>query len=432
MVWQIFFSLQPVKKPIANRFFGFLILMAAVTTVGTASAQESAQEFRAVTESEAVELLLRQQIHTERWEARVATSEADRIIAGAFPNPSLGYQREQLFSDPGQFEETIEIEQRLPVSGRRGLETRAARSISRATAADVRNEQRQMRRRTRELFYELLYRRRVVEIHEQSVLRLQESIEIMERRVDAGESSPYELERLRREEAEITATLDTQLAQLESERAAFASWLGFSPRDEAIIEARGRLLPDQLPAEQVVDDAIAAHPEIAAAEHRIDAFEFEGDAAARWWIPDLMLRGGFKREGHGDSQDLGVQFGISAAIPVFYRGQGHQDRARARTIQTRFQRQWIEQQITARALGLLRQTRRLAETTLTYREDSVDGARRVLELAEQAYEAGEAGLLELLDAHQSLLDARLREIDLSAQTRRTHIELRSLIELEEE
>ncbi len=432
MVWRTFFSRQPPKKPIANRFFGFLFLVAVVITVGTASAQESVKESRAVTESQAVELLLRQQAHTDRWEARVAASEADRIIARAFPNPTLGYQREQLFSDPGQFEETIELEQRLPVSGRRGLETRAAGSTARATAADVRNEQRQMRRRIRELFYELLYQQRVVEIHEQSLLRLQESIEVMERRVDAGESSPYELERLRREEAEIAATLDTYLAQLESERIVFASWLGFAPMDDTIIEARGRLLPDELPAEKEVGDAIAAHPEIVATEHRIDAFEFEGDAAARWWIPDLVVRGGIKREGRGDSRELGVEFGLFADIPIFYRGQGHQDQARAWTIQARSQRQWNEEMMTARALGLLHQTRRLAETTVTYREDSVDGARRVMGLAEQSYEAGEAGLLELLDAHHSLLDARLRELELSAQTRRTHIELLSLIESEEE
>lgn len=415
-----------------SRFLVVFLLMATFAVTNTAWAQQDSPEPRGLTESEAIELLLRHEPHIQRWDSGIGIRQADATIAGAFPNPSVGYHREQLFAESTRFEETVELEQRLPISGRRRLQTRAAQEMIRAQQAEIADERIDLRRQVRELFYRLLYRQRVVETHRQSMERIDDTIEMMERRVDAGESSPYQLERLRRERAEFEATLNIEIGRIQSERAELAGWLGIPSDNSSSLQPRGRLLPDKLPDEQEMATSVAAHPTLVATGHRIDAYELEADAAARWWIPDLIVRGGFKRERHGSTQDLGFEAGLSVAVPLFYRGGGHRDRVRARSMQARATRTWHRESMTARTRGLVRQTRQLIDAATEYEQESVDRAQHILRLAEQSYNAGEAGLLELLDAHQGLLDARLRQLELAVEARNSFIELLSLIEPEEE
>lgn len=425
------FCLHILKKPTINRFFVVLWTATFAITNG-ASAHQDDSDIRELTESEVIELVLEDEPHTQRWESQLQERQADATIAEAFPNPSVGYHREQLFAGPTRFEETVELEQRLPISGRRRLQTRAAREMTRAQQAQITDERTELRRQIRNLFYRLLYRQRFVEIHRQSVNRLDEAIEVMERRADVGESSAYELERLRREKADFQASLDTAASRMQQDRAELAGWLGIPPEDASSLQLRGRLLPDELPDEQDVADQIGAHPTLVAAGHRIDAYDLEAEAASRWWIPDLVVRGGFKRERHGPNGDLGFEAGLFVALPLFYRGGGHRDRARAQSMQARATRRWHQESMTARTLGLVRQTRRLVEATTDYQRESVDRSQRILRLAEQSYEVGEARLLELLDAHQGLLDARLRRLELATEARNSFVELLSLIEFKEE
>ncbi len=428
---RIGFYIQILKKPTINRFFVVLLTL-TFAIPGAASAQQDDPDVREITESEAIELLLDSEPHTQRWDHQIRERRADATVVNAIPNPSVGYQREQLFAVPTRFEETVELEQQLPISGRRRLQTRAAEKLIEVQRAEIADERTDLRRQIRALFYRLLYRQRVVEAHRHSVDRLGETIEMMEQRVDAGESSPYELERLRREKAELEATLATETGRMQSERAELAGWLGLPSDDASSLRPRGRLMPEELPDEGEVDDPITDHPRLAAAGHRIDAYELEADAAARWWIPDLVVRGGFKRERQGPTRELGFEAGLSVAVPLFYRGGGHRDRARAQSMQARATRRWHRESMSARTRGLVQKTRHIADAATDYEEESVDRAQRILRLAAQSYDAGEASLLELLDAHQGLLDARLRQLELTAEARDSFIELLSLIESEEE
>lgn len=429
-MWRTGFRTPMFKKPTMNRFF-VVLWTATFAITNAASAQPNGSESRVLTESEAIELALVHEAHNQRWESQIQERQADATVAGAFPNPVVGYHREQLFGESSRFEETVEFEQRLPISGRHRLQHRAALEMTRAQQAQIADDRTELRRRTRELFYRLLHRQRVVEIHRQSVDRLDDTIAVMEQRVDAGESSSYELLRLRRQKAEFKATLDTEVGRIQRDREELAGWLGIASDEDSSVQPRGRLVPEKLPDEREVIDSVNEHPRLATVEHRIDAYELEADAAGRWWIPDLVVRGGFKRERHGPTQDLGFEAGVSVAVPLFYRGSGHRDRARARLIQTRATRAWRRESMTAHSLGLIRQTRRLVDAATDYQQESVERAQRILLLAEQSYDAGEAGLFALLDAHQGLLDARLRQRELAAEARHSFIELLGLIESEE-
>jgi outer membrane protein, heavy metal efflux system len=53
----------------------------------------------------------------------------------------------------------------------------------------------------------------------------------------------------------------------------------------------------------------------------------------------------------------------------------------------------------------------------------VEGSRRLAEIAEAAYRGGEAGILELLDAHRALAEANSQALELELVARAAMLEL---------
>ena len=66
---------------------------------------------------------------------------------------------------------------------------------------------------------------------------------------------------------------------------------------------------------------------------------------------------------------------------------------------------------------------RYRDLAVRYRTGSVEPAAELVAIAEAAYQEGEYGILELLDAHRVALGARLRFLELAAAARRAAIEL---------
>jgi cobalt-zinc-cadmium efflux system outer membrane protein len=63
------------------------------------------------------------------------------------------------------------------------------------------------------------------------------------------------------------------------------------------------------------------------------------------------------------------------------------------------------------------------ETAARYRAAAVNGAAQIERIAQVSYDAGERGILELLDAYRTGASARLRQAVLDAAVRQAEIEL---------
>ena len=62
-------------------------------------------------------------------------------------------------------------------------------------------------------------------------------------------------------------------------------------------------------------------------------------------------------------------------------------------------------------------------TAERYRTAAVDGADHIERIAQVSYDAGERGILELLDAYRTGASARMRQATLDAGVRQAEIEL---------
>jgi outer membrane protein TolC len=122
----------------------------------------------------------------------------------------------------------------------------------------------------------------------------------------------------------------------------------------------------------------------------------------------------------------GGVFSIMASVPLFDRSQAERVRAEARERQARATLDWrrAEQRasITAARANVLRRR----DAVSAYRAEAVSRADELRRIALVSYDAGERSILELVDAYQCGLSARLRLVDLETAVALAEIDLEYL------
>ena len=123
------------------------------------------------------------------------------------------------------------------------------------------------------------------------------------------------------------------------------------------------------------------------------------------------------------SFDIGSVFSIQAVLPLFDHGQSERALAQARANQASARLDSLR--MTLRSDVAVTRTaavdrRRAADQ---YRRSALKTSGEVERIAQVSYDAGERGILELLDAYRTSSSARVRQAALDAAAREAEIEL---------
>ena len=394
------------------------VLATAAAICGPAAAVAAGQT---LTEDQALERLRAEHPRLEALRASVEELAASVRQPSLPANPTVTFTREDAGLGSDDF---LLVSQELPLRGRRRLLGEAARqavSAAEGLAADARLA---FESRLRLAFADLLLAQAREEALGAGVTELRRVVAVLEVREREGEGSRFDRLRAEREVADVEADREAASIQRWTARAHVASF--FAPGTPAAeLAAAGDLSGDApLAAVAVLVERALAHRAdyraLAASENR---WATERRAAQRLRVPFASLTGGLKRAGLPMARESGYSVGATVSVPLFDRGQAQVARAEAararagaerRTLRTR-----IEREVRV-AHGAASRYRDLAER---YRTGSVEPAAELVAIAEAAYQEGEYGILELLDAHRVALGARLRFLELAAAARRAAIEL---------
>jgi cobalt-zinc-cadmium efflux system outer membrane protein len=172
--------------------------------------------------------------------------------------------------------------------------------------------------------------------------------------------------------------------------------------------------------------------DLIAYQHEIEAARLAGQAADRRLVPEPEIFLGTKSStaatGPGDTLTVGEGavgpvIGVHATIPLFDRAGPERALAAARAAQADSAaasfRAVLRGQVAASRESVLR--RRAAADR--YRLEAVNGAAQIERIARVSYDAGERGILELLDAYRVGASARVRQTRLDLAVRQAEVEL---------
>ena len=344
-------------------------------------------------------------------ERDIGIATGRRIQAGALLNPELSYEQDDSFgtgvhSGTKSAETTLQISQVFEWFGKRDARIAAGRAGVEVAAIERTAVRLEVLSETAIAFLNVLGAQRRIQILDEQVGAIDRLTPLLQRRVEAGASSPAETGRAEVASALVKADRERVRASLASARRELAVLMGDTAPKFASVS--GRLdTTGRPPSFQSVVAGIDANPQLT----RWTAIYAQRNAelllARLKPYPDVGLAAGWRH--FNATNDDAVRLTLSVPIPVFDQNQGNILSAQESLAKTRAERDANRNTlivIAGRAYDSLQGSlRELA----VLRETAIPKAQQAADAISEGYGQGRFSLLEVLDAQASVAQARLRE-----------------------
>jgi cobalt-zinc-cadmium efflux system outer membrane protein len=374
-----------------------------------------------LTEAEALRLALADPSFNQVLEGRLGVAASDVTAAGQYPNPELGLDHESANGVGDPSETTLVLSQTFDTSGRRRLREQSAQALLEAARLEAEASRLARRYRLLHRFFETLHAQRQGAVLDAWDARIGETERVVQARVRVGEASDYDLRRLRHERALARTRKDELGADLSQTREALLALLG--PEGRTYTRVSGRLLPAAPAPLEASSPGLAQRPDLLALRQQETSARLERRVGERAGVPDVTLGLGAKRLADDGGEDWELVLGLSVPLPLFDRGQSAMERgdAQSRIAAGEYQLSLREAQASAR--GLWEKAVKLQQSAARVESRYVPESRGLADTARAAYQGGELGILELLDAYRGVMETELRALDLALEARLSAIEL---------
>jgi cobalt-zinc-cadmium efflux system outer membrane protein len=390
-----------------------LVLVLLIPAIAVASDEP-------VTESVAIRLFNEQSPQARRVPLIEQSVGAERRRDARPSNPEVAYQIEDA---AGVRDEFLTFQQELPITGRRGLVRESADAAASAAGLAAERDLLATAAAVRAAFYEVLYRESAIDRLRQGTERLERIVDILAKREREGEGSGYDLLRAEQELTEIGITSSEAEAALSIARSRFGGF--FDPaRNMESAHLEGDLQPtDVLPEpEEAVERALSQRGDLRALRVEAQRLDLEQRAARRRRFPEPTLTAGWKRTEALGLGDTGFVASLTVPLPVFDRGQVTARRASADRERAELDVEILEREIHAEVQAALARERGARQAARLQGKGVEQRAEELRGIAELAYDEGEAGILELLDAYRTSLASELRALTVRYEAKRAEID----------
>jgi cobalt-zinc-cadmium efflux system outer membrane protein len=373
-----------------------------------------------LTESQALALLASESPRVEAARAGVDVARADVLAAGRWPNPRVTLNREAV---AGIAEHMVMVSQPLPITGRRALDVNAASARVEASSRRADDQIRRLRADLRLAFANLW----VAQVRERELMRgrdrLRELGDVLARRETAGDAAGFDRLRAEREVIDVDADRATAVTDRSRAQAVLVSFFGTPPDPSTVAAVRPDGPRAPLPSlEELFARAESSRGELIAFQHELDAAGFAERAAARRLVPEPEVVAGTKSSSAGRGEVGGI-ISVHVAVPLFDRARPERLAAQARARQMRAEAEVFRRILRAQVVAWRASVVERRDIAERYRAVVAATSDQIERIAEVSYDAGERGILELLDAYRTASSARVRQATLEAAVREAEIEL---------
>jgi len=346
----------------------------------------------------------------------VAGAEANRITAGAYPNPTVNYGRYRpsgggatLFDGTRQ-EQTI-VELPLLIAGQRGARVEKAERDIEAARARVISGASSLAAEAGSAFVALLAAQEKAALLATTNDELVRLRDIVAGRESSGVASRYDVTRLQIELGGFRAKLEDAKADISDRAGNLAVLLGlpqWRPR------AAGELRPLVLNADALANPrdragsspaSITALREETAAQSGVEVARRE-----RWPVPSVSAGRQWTSEPYGAANFLG----LSVEIPILDTRRGAFAKAESEAITATLRRELAVAEVSANLERFANIIAARQAALQGFQEDAAARLPLLKQMAEDAYRLGRSSIFELLDATRSRYDLQQTRIDLVA------------------
>jgi len=390
-------------------------LSATTVAIAPALAQESS---RSVGLEEALALFRRNSPELQLARSRLRRDLGAERQGRAVSNPTASFTTEAV----GEYsEQYLNVTQRVDFLWDAGGRNRRAQSLELAAKARFQADSARLASEVKRAYLEawtgaeeVLALRRVDEV-------VDDLVDVAAKRFAEGDLAGYDLRRLRVERASVgrlLAQAEVTLAYSQERLAALVSG------GDGMAQLQPRPLPDAAPAPSVSFDAVtlavARRPEIRAAQANADAREAEAGLARRSFLAGASVTGGLKVQSDGRE---GLFLGFQVPVPILDRRSGAVDAARAAVQGADAEVEWVKRAVMQEASIALSRLQSAHRQRALLGDAGLEDAAELLRIARVAYDEGEVGIVEMVDAADTFLEAQLMDSAVRAEGWLAYFEL---------
>lgn len=336
--------------------------------------------------------------------------------ATALPDPRFRYTEylESVETRVGPQERAFALSQTIPWFGKLSLQGRVERERADAAAARVDAAFLGMIHRVRQAYFDLAYLGRAVAINEEHLDLLIQWEEVARSRYATGAGGYADVIKAQVELGKLT----DRLAELRDRQRPLAAALNATLDRSVAAPVPWPAMPAvggvPLAEEELLRRLPAENPELTVLQHRADGFLHAGKLAGKQRYPDLTLGVNFIQTGEarmggvaGSGKDP-LLASLAVNIPLWRGKYGAAEReAAGNYLAVRATRRDRENVLTASLEQALFGYRDALRKMDLYGDTLLPKGRQSLGATLAAYEAGQAGFLDLVDAQRLLLEFEL-------------------------
>jgi cobalt-zinc-cadmium efflux system outer membrane protein len=267
--------------------------------------------------------------------ALVRQSAGQARQAGLHPNPSVGYQGEQIRGgDYGGGEQGAFVQQNIVLGGKLGLRRNIYEQQRRMDEIGATEQRYRILSDVGQSFYAALAAQEVVNVRRRLLVLVMDAVETAHQLANVGQADAPDVLQAEVEAEQVKVDYVTAQRTYIQEFRTLAALVGKA--DLPVAPLAGNLEnPPAIDENQIVEQIVAESPEVKRAQQDVLHAEAELKSAKREPVPDLQLRAGFEqnyeRITEASPRPVGLQAFATAGItlPLFNRNQGNVEAAKA-------------------------------------------------------------------------------------------------------
>lgn len=362
-----------------------------------------------------------------RFQAAVTAARGNWLQVGLPPNPTVGYEGQQLGSGGRAEQHGIMVGQEFVRGGKLQLSRQvAAQEVARAQQQLAAQQQRVITD-VRIAFYEILLAKQQLDVAQE-----------IERISEAGTRAAETLL-----QAKEVGRIDVLQAQLERENARILTQNARNRYTAAWQGLTAVLGVPEMPPQPIAGDVEAARasfewqpslnrllsssPEISAAVVNIERARWSVERARAEPRPNVTVDAVYNVVDNGIDGDDDANITVSVPVPLWNRNQGAISQAQAEVTMAHRALEQLELRLQSELAPVFERYANARSQVQRYRETILPAANETLELTRRSYEAGETGYVNLLTVQRTFSQTNLSYLQALRELRVAEVELEGLL-----
>jgi cobalt-zinc-cadmium efflux system outer membrane protein len=379
-------------------------------------AQTPASEQKTITLEELQQMALQNNPTFAQSAANIQAAEGRKKQSGLYPNPTIGYQGEQIRG--GSFhggEQGFFVQQDIVLGGKLGLNRKIFDQELKQAQTEGEEQKLRVVTNVRMSYIQALAAQQTLELRHNLSKLADDAVETSHQLANVGQADAPDVL-----ESEVEAQ-QAQLAVIMAEQNQQRVWKALgavvgNPR-LPLMQLEGKLEDtSSVNADELVERIVNESPAVRIAEFGVKRAEAALGRAKRETIPDLQIRGGLQQNGELLSEPNGRPVGlqgfadVGVRIPIFNRNQGNVATAKADAERSKREVERVKLVLRERAASVV-QTYRFSQTAVDrYKNQMIPRAQKAYEMYTKKYQGMAAAYPQVLIAQRTLMQLEVSYI----------------------